>query len=249
MFSRPPGTACPEFARGEAEEIVKQIRHLFRAADNKRGIAAAADRAERRANELLETLRRRLERYLDRQIQRQIPFASAGEKEDAIAELQYNVLVRVKDTRPSLSSDHWERRFNQCVQRRAIDICRPIQKRYGYGVADESGAYSDPVGGTSTFLRVASDSRQGGVRLEFRTGDRLPDANAERELEAVLGAETLRQLIATLGPDQRDSLRLWWRQDAGETWEAIGASEGMHGDTVRKRVQAVLRVLRKIVAE
>lgn len=249
--ARLPGASVPEFAPGEAEEMVKQIRREFHAAESKRGSDddSGGDRAERKANGLLEKLRRRIEHYLDRQIQRQIPFASSGEKEDAIVQLQYGVLVRVKDTRPSPSAEHWERRFNQCVQRRAVDICRPIQKRHGYKGAEDCATGNDPVCGPREIPFSVLDATSDAGGAECRFVDRLPDDRAEREIEAVLGTEMLRQLVATLGPNERGSLLLWWRQDAGETWETIGALEGLRPDAARKRAQSVLRTLRKIAEE
>jgi hypothetical protein len=237
--------ATPEFAHGEAETIVARIRAEFRAAYAKQeaGDASGAARAEQKANRSLEALRARLERYLDRQIRQQIAFASPGEREDAIAELQYRVLIAVKDTGDSLSAPHWERRFNQCVQRKAIDICRPIQARYGYGPA----AGGETKRGPREITFSALDAKNDGDLSSSRYVDRLPDTNAEREIEKTLGVETVRQLVARLGERERDNLRLWWRQEGGETWEAIGASEGLAPDTARKRAQSVLHALRKLV--
>jgi hypothetical protein len=239
----------PEFAPGEAEEIVKQIRREIRAAEFKRasGDVSGAARAERQARDTCELFRRRLSRIWDRRIKKQIPFASEGEREDAIADLQYKVIAAVMDTGDSLSAPHWERRFNQCVQRRAIDICRPIQQKYGYGKPPLSDGDAPPPRGPREINFSALDKNDAVEGSGSRYLDRLPDTEAEKEIEKMLGAETLRQLIAALGEKDRNNLSLWWRQDGGETWEQIGASEGLKPDTVRKRAQAVLHVLRKVI--
>ena len=241
-------TGIPEFSSGEAEELVKQIRQTFRTAEAKRevGDRSGAARTERSAQDMLEKIRQRLEHFLDRQIQRQIAFASMGEKEDAIAELESKVLLSIKDTQTSLSAAHWERRFNQCVLRRTLDICRPIQKRYGYGATSDLEPNDLPVRGPREINFSALDKINNTEGSESHFVDRLPDTKAERAIEAVLGSETLHQLISQLGPKDRNNLVLWWRQANGETWETIGISEDLLPDTVRKRAQAVIQVLRKV---
>lgn len=249
VFNQLQGTRSPEFAPGEAEEIVKQIRREIRAAESKQntGDMSGAARADRQARDTCEIFRRRLSRIWDRQIRKQIPFASEGEREDAIADLQLKVIAAVMNTDDSLSALHWERRFNQCVQRRAIDICRPIQKKYGYGESSPTDSDPSPVRGPREIHFSALDKNNDASGSESRYLDRLSDTGAEKEIERMLGAETLRQLIDALGEKDRNNLRLWWRQDGGETWEQIGQSEGLKPDTVRKRAQAVLHVLRKVV--
>ena len=229
-----------EFAPQEAEGIVKQIRTGLRAVQEKEnaGDASGAARLREKTYETLELFRRRLLEYWGRQVRKQIPFAAPVELEDAIEELHLRVLKAVMDTTPSPSAAHWERRFHQCSQRRAIDICRPLQKRYGYGTQTEQ------EGAVLTFSASAQNNRVPVSETAFL--ERLPDRSTEKEIESLLGNDFLQQVVNELGGRDRNNLRLWWRWDGGETWETIAASEDLLPDTVRKRVQATLKVMRRI---
>ena len=244
MFNRLNGSASPEFADREAEGMIARIRAAYRTVQQKQlsGDTSATARATQKADALLEAFRRRLLNTWGRRVERQIGFASEGEKEDAVAELQMRVLHAVADTKPSPSADHWERRFNQCVLRRAIDVCRPYRAAYGH----DKEASAPGTDGVDAITFSASPQKIRPMFSELPTDERLPDVDAEKAIEAVLGKLLLHDWIAAVGEKDRHNLGLWWRQEGGETWESIGAYEGLLPDTVRKRVQATLKVLRRV---
>ncbi|MBC8141048.1 MAG: hypothetical protein H7Y38_06360 [Armatimonadetes bacterium] len=239
-------TANPEFAPGEAETIVKQIRrdYRFAAQMEQSGEASRAGRAKRRADDALEALQRRLERVLDRQVNKRIRFASVGEREDALADLQLKVIMAIQDTSETPGALYWERHFNKCVLSRTLDVLRTVQKRYFEKPA--SNEESTSLTGAREITFSALEKNSGGGVSGSAGGERFIDTNALLELEAVLRRDVLDKLVVELGEKQRGYLSLLLRQYGGETWEEIAATEQLTPDTARKRGQAVLTALRKI---
>ncbi len=236
----------PEFAPGEAEAIVKQIRKEYRLAAQMQqsGETQRAARAGRRANDELEALRKRLERVLDRQVSNRMRFASEGEREDALADLQLKVMMAIRDTSETPSARYWESRFNRCVLTKTLDVLRTVRTRY----------FDKPVDGDTNSASVgareitfsALDKKNGRGVSGWMSGERFIDRNVAREMEAVLDSDMLKKLTVELGEKQRDYLFLLLRQYEGETWEEIAATERITPDTARKRGQAALLALRKI---
>lgn len=207
------------FAHGEAENMVIQLRAHLRGGD------------EEQANHLAETILMRLASRFERYAWASFRDRSPAVREDAIAEMAFQVCRALKNLSDKPGARFWEQRFNAAVQTCLIDAVRKV------GREDER----DDEGRQALSLDETLNDEDGSATL----ADITPDPEATRALENVLGAQLAGQLWSQL-PSPRHAVIFQLRL-GGDNWDAIAARAGVSEKTARKYFHESQLCLRKLL--